>query len=673
MDYYTFHNEPLLTNDLSYLFIQILNVLLVKGEQKKATNKIDEIINYPDSIDELINNLKNQLNNLSNKNTNECSTHKLLDYLANASSEVNEVEAKLLENAKLPLMNLEQDTEPELEYSNGEQKEVLLQNLILASIAQMETCCSKCLNTYNDINELINKKPGELDEVLLYLNNEETCDLEENQYLNGKLDQFEFNNEYEDEDLIDIDDYDEFTSSGSLIQKFNPKDLDSILNSTSITTKPVNKLLTKSLSDKRLHRNNSFRAAIGNLAQRPKTIVEGEATPKKSMIIRSSTNNSSDFNFTRTNLNKTEILFDPSSNDIDFISYPAKLRQLSVKDDFNFKLPNPIENCSKSTNITKSVSMSFKSDLDAPNLRRQKWANNNKMCSLSNIDESRKRKASFTSSSTESISSCSSSFRCSTQKQPTKLNRNESISQFKTTKILPSMSLTSLDNLNTSLSMRNLNQTKQLSNLSLNELSTCIKTSLSKNQISKQEKNKLHLSLSTPIDSDLFSHIIHAFRLLALMLPPGNKRKLHFLLRFLNKLKYNKHSAKYLLRNKITPLDNEESDSYLNQLKDLNYIDSSLLSHNTENLCEKQKRKSLSKDLELKSNAIESVIIKSFLKSIVKLESDLLISEQIGAKIVQILINNYSEVMRIPEDLISSVRQKISLNNQKKSPDFVVK
>lgn len=650
-------------------------------------------------------------------------------------------------------------------YLNNDQKEVLLHNLLLASVAKLENCCDECLTTYNEINEFINSKSVELDEFLLYLNNEEMIQEQEllpdpktqcflkNSFFSEHLNHMnELTNEYEDEDLIDIDDYDEYTNTSrkKTSNRMNEREsfIDSEMTSTSLlisssnhqmndsVIKPVNKLLTKSLSDKRLHRNNSFRAAIGDIPLRlnQQTITEtsetasNNNTPKKSLIIRSSTNNSSDFNYSRPEFNKTEILYDPNSNDVDFVSYQTKLRAklssstLNINDDFNFKLPKPVDGSRSRSNISKSISMNFKSEFDMPDLRKQKWGASNRMTSLTNIDESRKRKASYASSSTESISSIASTNQ-SIQRQPNKLNRNDSVLGLSTktdqtstcsntlkatssTNIYshrkaPSMSLSSLDQINTSVNLNgsvslrnlsnNLNQSKQISNLSLNELSMFIRSSLNKNQkecesvteAQNMRNKKTQLSLSAEIESDLFYFIISAFRLLALMLPPSNKRKLHFLLRFLNKLKYSKQSAKYLLTDELSP-------DYLNQLKDLNYIDASYLTTNSflmNNLNETQsnnslfyssatstdkppdtqsqnnkhkRRSNLNKDLEIKSNAIESIIIKSFVNSIVKVEKQDDLMEELGAKLAQILINNYSEIMRIPEDLISNVKQKIN-------------
>lgn len=90
------------------------------------------------------------------------------------------------------------------------------------------------------------------------------------------------------------------------------------------------------------------------------------------------------------------------------------------------------------------------------------------------------------------------------------------------------------------------------------------------------------------------------------------------------------------------------------------------------------------RNLEAKSKAIEAVIIKSFFRSIVPVrrvakssrrrrssqpqlaqDSHLLDlsaqeEEQLAMKMVQILINNYPEIMRIPDELIANVNHRLS-------------
>ena len=63
-------------------------------------------------------------------------------------------------------------------------------------------------------------------------------------------------------------------------------------------------------------------------------------------------------------------------------------------------------------------------------------------------------------------------------------------------------------------------------------------------------------SLTLGFEYDTFKHIIRAFRICSLFLPPINKRKLHLLLRLLYKLKFSEH-AKLLLCNEYEELDYE--------------------------------------------------------------------------------------------------------------------
>ena len=90
----------------------------------------------------------------------------------------------------------------------------------------------------------------------------------------------------------------------------------------------------------------------------------------------------------------------------------------------------------------------------------------------------------------------------------------------------------------------------KLSNMSLNTLSSFLKNSTLPRPDPDNERrvffNKT-FSLNTEVESETLCFLIKAFRICALMLPPTNKRKLHLLLRFLYKLRYDQHSCKYLL------------------------------------------------------------------------------------------------------------------------------
>lgn len=97
------------------------------------------------------------------------------------------------------------------------------------------------------------------------------------------------------------------------------------------------------------------------------------------------------------------------------------------------------------------------------------------------------------------------------------------------------------------------------------------------------------------------------------------------------------------------------------------------------------------RDLETKSKAIEKIIIKSFFKSIIPARQtpkthqqhtpgeelsfnlDLTRSEeeQLAMKLVQILINNYPEIMRIPDELISNVNHKLTASKSSGSLHYI--
>lgn len=154
------------------------------------------------------------------------------------------------------------------------------------------------------------------------------------------------------------------------------------------------------------------------------------------------------------------------------------------------------------------------------------------------------------------------------------------------------------------------------------------------------------MSLSAHIDSDQFFYIISAFRLLTLILPSKNRRKLHFLLRFLFKLKSMPNSAGNLL-----------SETKSSAGKSSN--------GNSERL-----RTGTSKSSSNNSEPFELFLLKSFLGSIIAVhdEDDEDTSElktKLGLKLAQIFVNNYSEIMAIPQDLMASVKQRLSLARDK--------
>jgi hypothetical protein len=160
------------------------------------------------------------------------------------------------------------------------------------------------------------------------------------------------------------------------------------------------------------------------------------------------------------------------------------------------------------------------------------------------------------------------------------------------------------------------------------------------------------------------------------------------LLRFLNKLKFSKATAKHLL--KSTTSHSDEMSNYFNNLRDLSFIDTSALSigggcgggaahqqHDSPMIsrealsrASRLKRRSTINMMESKSSALEALIIKNFMSSIVAVvdnektdasaspTTSQELTEQLAVKLVQILVNNYSDLMRIPEDLVSSVKSK---------------
>lgn len=332
VEFYHSLEEPLLTKELSYLFVHILNLLLIKPDlnlkkptrhQKSSSSvKSNDMLNVMSrqsshatrrtinhvkftaetkptyQIDQLIRNLRSQLNSQKMQLTSatpspntSCSNQKLLDLITNASSmgktgrtlsspeamdTFESMETKLLENAKLPLSVIESnlmndDVETALDGLSSllnscdtaseqapKERELLLQSLLLASIAQLEDCCDDCLTTFNEINQLLSVKANnEFDEFLMDVSANELIDAETEQehfidyehrnyeenlpnilvanatvacaggaqrfapsgglFYNDNLNLVhDFPNDYEDEDLIDIDDDYEFNATNHI-------------------------------------------------------------------------------------------------------------------------------------------------------------------------------------------------------------------------------------------------------------------------------------------------------------------------------------------------------------------------------------------------------------------------------------------------------------------------
>ncbi len=89
----------------------------------------------------------------------------------------------------------------------------------------------------------------------------------------------------------------------------------------------------------------------------------------------------------------------------------------------------------------------------------------------------------------------------------------------------------------------------KLSNMSLNTFGHLLKNRNSRPEVELERRSFFNrvFSLSNEIESETLCFMIKAFRMCALMLPPSSKRKLHLLLRFLYKLRYDQHSCKHLV------------------------------------------------------------------------------------------------------------------------------
>ncbi len=511
--------------------------------------------------------------------------------------------------------------------------------------------------------------------------------------------------------------------------------------------KPLNRSLTKSFADRKLHRNNSFRAAIGEIGTILKTSTL--LVPPSEFSYKSATE-------TQSTSTVKELLkkFDDNNETFKFNTLGNQKSKNRASEDFTFKQPNIIDHklfqssANNQQQITKSTSMQSIQTSNVP---------------LSNQDEDalvydkHERKNSMDALKKRKLADA---FHSLNRSQINKLNTFNSLNGFGMTPSLPRnysfqnkldlppplsansnlprLSMTSLKSYNdlcdiifktenNTASLNNLtdddlvevrnktasylNKTR-MSHLSLNTLNSMIintfnngSSFLKENdsiETEKKQKRKTilkRLDLTAQIESDTLCFIINAFRLCALMLPPSNKRKLHLLLRFLYKLKCDQNSAKYLVKEHHNVVDLPHND-------ELRFIDSSILtSSSTEclnftkqndynsfclstngnqqqrGICNNfsntshssgfvenkfhQKAKLDLKELESKSKEVEKFIIKSFFKSIltVKNNNDMLVEEKqlIGMKIIQILINHYPEVMRIPEELVKNVNTNLAI------------
>ncbi len=107
-----------------------------------------------------------------------------------------------------------------------------------------------------------------------------------------------------------------------------------------------------------------------------------------------------------------------------------------------------------------------------------------------------------------------------------------------------------------SISMENMKfessgETNNAFKMSVNTFEHSLATRILKSDAENERQAFLNsvFSLSNEIESETLCFMIKAFRICALMLPPSSKRKLHLLLRFLYKLRYDQNSCKHLIEN----------------------------------------------------------------------------------------------------------------------------
>ena len=397
-------------------------------------------------------------------------------------------------------------------------------------------------------------------------------------------------------------------------------------------------------------------------------------------VTRSLTNSSNDFSMNRLKASRFNVQHQPRQHH----HYNQLLVTNDNSDEFFFKKPRPVSSASYEM-MVKSHSMNFKTSglLLSPPENLNEHPHTPKL-------EPRKRKAHAAplSSSTESLNSTAAANHSnvsiaargsrfvdpaagwpnlmqlksySTVNIPRKLL--SSLSPPPPSALAPALpqSSASLSSLNHKAENYSL-----LSNFSLNELAHVIRQSLNKTTaktkttttnketadnefdlVRQQEIASELLILQTEIDKELHSFITSIFRLLTFMLPPSCKRKLHFLLRFLNKLKSAKSTAKHLMHQHQRDAEAaQKCAAYFQQ-------------------CSRSSNK-----------CIEALIIKSFMHSIVFVEAEksaesaqeaAAADERLAMKLVQLLISNYSEIMHVPEDLVANVRLKLSVAGKEKT------
>lgn len=224
--------------------MEILNLMINKSfESKKIENNFD----YEKFI------FNSNLN--EEKKTFICLNYRILDMIVSSFEQIlaeanvncdtefliDNIEKHLLENARL---NIFEDADDD--FVLNEQAEILKYreeiyfNLLVDCLARLENCCSNCRIIYKEISQFIKT-------------NESKNYERSSQNLNLKR----------------------------LKTDFNESILESIHSSKT-----------------RLHRNNSFKAAIGD------KIDDENKSSRKPFVNRTSTNNSNDFNFVRSFLKK---------------------------------------------------------------------------------------------------------------------------------------------------------------------------------------------------------------------------------------------------------------------------------------------------------------------------------------------------------------------------------
>lgn len=596
----------------------------------------------------------------------------------------DEEEAHLVENAKLPIIPLD---------SNDS--------------VYNPSCCEDCEIRHSILNNFINTSAIEFSEFVSSINDRDTRD------------QFDFKpsedeNLMEDEepevDVANADDddeqYDEFDPDPDMFRlklaedKFSRLKLNSPFKPKKTHHKVFNRSIAKTFNEKRLQRNNSFRAAIGEMGTSLKmpSIVPHvstiETTQKSPRIINNDQKSVKELLKKFDEPKQKSSLIDVShSHDSSYLVKSCSMN--SISNTANMTLTEDDE----SSKLTRMEAIRKRKLADAFNsLNRQHRLNTYNSLSNFGMTPSLPRNYSFDNQKIEH------SFTNSTLPR---LSMSSLKSYNDLCNVIMKSNTASLNNLTDDNLIEIKNRTNgskyksRLSNLSVNTLNSIILTTMNSNQTLKEsyEKKKAFakkLNLASEIESETLCFMISAFRMCALMLPPSNKRKLHLLLRFLYKLRCDHNSAKYLL----SEHDAAGSPNY----EDLNFIDSSIINSSNDFLnmskpndyssfClssttnQQQQRINSSllqnsfsankpkldlKELDTKTKAVEKFIIKSFFKSIVCAQTSSSADEEeehylLGMKLIQILINHYPEVMRIPDELVKNVSISLTTIRQTKS------